>query len=119
MDDSVALAILLLTTGLKILLFPAYHSTDFEVHRNWLAITYSKPWREWYLDGASSSEWTLDYPPLFAWMEWCLAHVAQFFDPAMLVSFSFQHKTSSQFLFQKNRNCFLPPSSVDHLLNFF
>ncbi|PSS11865.1 Dolichyl pyrophosphate Glc1Man9GlcNAc2 alpha-1,3-glucosyltransferase [Actinidia chinensis var. chinensis] len=90
----------LIAACVKLLLIPSYHSTDFEVHRHWLALTHSLSLPNWYSD--KTSPWTLDYPPFFAHFERFLSLFAKLVDPTIVdLHNGLNYKTPSVIIFQR------------------
>jgi alpha-1,3-glucosyltransferase len=70
------------------------------VHRHWLSITHQLHLRDWYYH--SSSPWTLDYPPLFAYFEYLLSLPATLLDAGMVGLSQLEYTSFETILYQRS-----------------
>nr|CAX69398.1 asparagine-linked glycosylation 8 homolog (alpha-1,3-glucosyltransferase) [Schistosoma japonicum] len=99
MSAGILFSVIAAAVAFKALFLFSYHSTDFEVHRNWIAITYSLPISKWYFD--ETSIWTLDYPPFFALFEWLLSFIAVKIDSNICTITAHPYISNGLIIFQR------------------
>lgn len=88
----------IISVSVKVLLFPSYRSTDFDVHRHWKALTLHLPhMTEWHYDDQYvNTRHTLDYPPAFALVEYAMATAAMSSSSKLLLRLVTQRFFGSQ-----------------------